>query len=1533
MKLTARVFISSTREDLTKYRAAAAAACKAQGLVAVGMEDFEATEAGAVDGSLEKLKTCDILIGIYAHRYGYIPENCEVSVTELEYRQARKADISCLCFLIDEDHDWPPKLIEFDRQQELNTFKKSINGSHIRAKFRGEDDFRLKVENALAWWKERNGFGRDIDSKSMLPDEHHRSDVIRATWQLPADPADFVGREEMMNDLIFEFTKKENEPGAIIVGLHGMGGIGKTSIAIRLAHRIADQCPDGHIFIDLHGDQSNPRSVEDVMRHVIRTFEPHVLLPPEKEQLAILYRHVLHDRRALIVLDNVADKSQVKSLIPPGNCRLVVTSRNEFSLPGCIRRQVDQLSLQEATQLVELKCRRALPHARELAESCACHPLALSCALEALDAMTLSPDDYIEHLSDVRNRMALTDGERSVEAVIQASYELLDPDLQRRFRHLGVFRSNFVRSAAAAMWEMPDGPDVGLTLSHLKQMSLVLFDATHGRYRLHDLIREFVRLQTDCDLSELRKRHAEHFSLANRLPAAKGISFADEPSIRKSQLISERENIEYAFEWVREHQEDSEDVARICCDFLMSWHEPLQGVVDNDTCVDWAQHGVKAAEACDRNSDSRYWGFLGDAFFASRRFEDALAAHEVQLSKAQDTDESMEVIRALGNISNDYARLKLPEKALEYAKRDLEFCKQELAENDVAMSLVRLGLVYWYDFQDFTKASESYESAADMAKKAGYRRAQTAAAFNLGMLHEENDDLDEAIRKYEIALNLAESDGRRIGVVYGCEKLASVFQRKSDHAKAIPFLKRIVKYNEELNRNEMIVEAVNQLGHAFANAGQYQEALESHAHAAEIAEEIQDIAKLQSSVESCVVAARISGGLTFVEPIVRRAVSTMHRLGHEGKAAALLCSMGEAFALFGDPQKAEIVFKQAINVAENAKVIDLIGRGLSGMIKASEGPDSACLQPEFIRHYVTLLETEDGHSGVADVFNVLCDKVRNANSKLALEYLHSAIEYGIKASDAHRVAKLANQLIDFFSCVSNRDDALAAVNNAIEFLCVREELRHAIGVLSRLAEFWAQEGNHSEAERTHSRALHLATAAENWDAVSDQLWRVVCAKHSLGDNDSALELYKQHIQVFRNQKQADCAAVATRMMGHVQEWRGEWKAAQECFQRAIKLSEKASNHWHACHAKNALGRAKLRSGRFAESQRLFEEMKSLADDKQFESLAASAVCGIGAVQKQRGQLNDAVASFSNAELISRKTSNSEWLEFANWHGNTLRNQGKVVAAQDRYDEIIACARENKQSDWLAIGLLNRAAGEIELGSVDNAESMLAEIESDLERRGDKRLLSYAIQRRSAIAAMREDFARALELAENGRVIARESFDEEVGFDSLSTLSTAYRNVERFEKAIELREQVLAHRLAVHDHVSKVYTEAALAEDWLRSGNLNNSRPLITRSIRRSRDLGMYGVEGQVLALTAEIFWIAGTEERAICRMREAIAILRELGLRDHFTLNGWRLAKMLCRTGALDEAIQLMEERIEFEQSIGHVEVDRHRAELSTVRG
>ena len=354
--------------------------------------------------------------------------------------------------------------------------------------------------------------------------------------QLPADIGDFSGRAEQIGFLRSALTKDVGRPGqAVIAAVTGSGGVGKTSLAVAVAHQLAGRFPDGQLFVDLHGMGATPRDPADVLRGWLSELgtpteaQPADAQPAGTDALAARFRSLLAGKRMLIVIDNAKDTAHLSRLLPAtAGCAVLVTSRNRLAeLPGGVRLDLEPLAEFDALTMLEevvgAERLRAEPSATaQILHACAGLPLALRIAGARLRARpSWSVATLATRLADQNRRLdELRIGDLAVRTSFEVSLAALPPGTgigigtgagigtgtgadantdadadarpspSRLFALLGLVTGPSISAAAAAALAGIDEGRAQETLETLVDSYLVQTSGP-GRYHLHDLLRGF----------------------------------------------------------------------------------------------------------------------------------------------------------------------------------------------------------------------------------------------------------------------------------------------------------------------------------------------------------------------------------------------------------------------------------------------------------------------------------------------------------------------------------------------------------------------------------------------------------------------------------------------------------------------------------------------------------------------------------------------------------------------------------------------------------------------------------------------------------------------------------------------------------------------------------------------------------------------------------------------------------------------------------------------------------------------------------
>jgi hypothetical protein len=355
-----KVFISSTYKDLIEYRAAAIKAVEGTSYQAVKMEVFGARSDEPIKACLQEIEQSDLFVGIYAHRYGFVPEGSDISITEMEYRHAKKFGKPIYCFVVDEENQpWLPKWIEDEPgKSKLKDFKSRVQTDHIVAFFTIPDDLGMKVANALSHYVAHHQ--PTPDSLSPIYEAH------KPTGSTLPNQEFFFGRADELKTIAAALSPDSRTWGALI---DGPGGIGKTALAIKAAHDAPAELFERKIFITAKVRELTPQGEARLTDFTRPTYlamldelgkelgeENISRLAPDERADAL--RLALAGKKALIIFDNLETLPedervrlfQFLSRLPEGN-KAIVTSRRRTDVDARIVR-LDRLARDEALQLI-----------------------------------------------------------------------------------------------------------------------------------------------------------------------------------------------------------------------------------------------------------------------------------------------------------------------------------------------------------------------------------------------------------------------------------------------------------------------------------------------------------------------------------------------------------------------------------------------------------------------------------------------------------------------------------------------------------------------------------------------------------------------------------------------------------------------------------------------------------------------------------------------------------------------------------------------------------------------------------------------------------------------------------------------------------------------------------------------------------------------------------------------------------------------------------------------------------------------------
>ncbi|MFZ2642603.1 MAG: hypothetical protein WA117_16520, partial [Verrucomicrobiia bacterium] len=372
--------------------------------------------------------------------------------------------------------------------------------------------------------------------------------------QLPSLTEHFTGRTAELKTLCRGIRQraKEGKPTAIVSAVEGLPGVGKTELAVAAAYMLAEDFPEAQIILHLAAHSTSPARPAQVRDELLHMVHADAKLPEDEGALWKLYQNIFRNddsgqpRRMLLILDDVAGDDQVRALMPPPGCAVLITSRRALASGEPLR--LTTFLPAEAIALLQLfRADLTEADAGAVAELCGFLAIALQAAGGFLKCHVAKPAvEYIAELrGDPLNRLHHTDAKFDVNGVFERSLRDMTTPQRAAFHRLSVMASGFDREAALAVAGC-SGDD----LAELEALNLLEFHRPTQRFDWHDLLRAFAEkgLTPEKELAA-RMSHARHFTAVG--------ARAEELYKTRGKMLdglalfdSERRHIEAAFEFL-----------------------------------------------------------------------------------------------------------------------------------------------------------------------------------------------------------------------------------------------------------------------------------------------------------------------------------------------------------------------------------------------------------------------------------------------------------------------------------------------------------------------------------------------------------------------------------------------------------------------------------------------------------------------------------------------------------------------------------------------------------------------------------------------------------------------------------------------------------------------------------------------------------------------------------------------------------------------------------------------------------------------
>ena len=847
---TGQVFVSHTSDMAVfpqgrSFVQAALDAVARAGMAPVDMRYFAARDGKPADYCRQRVGTCEIYVAVVGFRYGSMVPGETVSYTELEFEAASAAGLPRLVFLLNEAADLPPDLADTEAAA-VEGFRQRLREAGLIVRtFTSDADLELEVFHAL----------------TNLPPQ---STPLAVRYSLPPDTAAFTGRDEELRLIADSVIDGEKAHGALAIHvIGGMPGVGKSALAVHIAHQLQGRFPDRRLFIDLHAhtpgqDPVPPKTALAGLLAAVGVDARN--LPEGVEGRTDLWRDRMAGQRALLVLDNAASSAHVAPLLPSSDsCLVIVTSRRHLSdLPGAVPIRLDSLPPDQAQAMfLRLAPRAATAPALavpELVHLAGYLPLAISLLARVY---ARHPSWTLAELTlETRASLLTLSAEKdSIAAVFDVSYRYLAPGTQHFFRCLGLHPGTTIDAyAAAALADIP----LRDSNSHLNilQGEGLLTEPVYRRYGMHDLIRSYAedRGATDpaADREQAIARLLDYYQHTAAITEARTAPHRTAPTSTA----------------------------------LPSPPTAVPDLPDSRSALSWAQTERANLLACldhatRAGQHSRVVALTAAIATLLRQdgpWADAITRHATAVQAAQHLGDELSEAGALNNLgivrrlTGDYPGAADALNAALGIYRDIG---DRLGQAD---ALTQLGVV-WRVTGDYPVAAGALNAALSIYRDIGDRAGQGEALNYLGAVQMLTGDYPGAAAILGEALGMYRDTGYRLGEASALNHLAVVRRLTGDHPGASDALNAAWGIYREIGDRLGEAEALNGIATLHLVRGDPGQAEECHQQALDLARDIASSwneAHALAGVGRCALAV---GHTTEAEASLRQAQEIFQRIG------------------------------------------------------------------------------------------------------------------------------------------------------------------------------------------------------------------------------------------------------------------------------------------------------------------------------------------------------------------------------------------------------------------------------------------------------------------------------------------------------------------------------------------------------------------------------------------------------------------------------------------------------------------------------
>ena len=530
-----RIYISSVSHDLREYREEVCTVLSQLGHETIVMGDAVVDGRSPLKKCLDEVASCDLYIGIFAWRYGDIPDKNNPerkSIAELEYRQAGLSSLPRLIFLLDAKIPWPPVVMDAitgdgERGLLVAAFREELGKAPGASFFTSPQELTTLVSIAIV------RTARIIERQRAAAQATHEAQELAARVQrIPSPPlalpANFIARPDALEQVRHVILDNGNQRPVVLTASASLGGIGKSVLAAALCHDpdITAAFPDGVIWIAMGREPGNLVSkLAQVGRALGDSDDQYHTAASSSSRL----RTLLQDKAALLVFDDVWHEQHIDPFRSdaPRCCTLITTREASLAQSlGAAEVTVEPLHPDQASQLLGAWAEKDDPAFPEIAARLGALPLALQLAgaqlregMEGADWVSA----FENRLSQLNVNRTAPAAPETLHACLALALDHLSDSARALYYMLGIFPENapIPQEVVIRLWQKLQ-PQMTIEacsdlITELLGRALIAYDAAAEAVIVHELVRDYMREQLGERLATVNRGLLEAYN-ADKTP-------------------------------------------------------------------------------------------------------------------------------------------------------------------------------------------------------------------------------------------------------------------------------------------------------------------------------------------------------------------------------------------------------------------------------------------------------------------------------------------------------------------------------------------------------------------------------------------------------------------------------------------------------------------------------------------------------------------------------------------------------------------------------------------------------------------------------------------------------------------------------------------------------------------------------------------------------------------------------------------------------------------------------------------------------